>query len=196
MRVTKTLDVGSLSTGWLIEYDGPRNRVTLDFEELFNEKLRPVITSMMPSSLIRDTASLGFALAHSRHVLRNSVWVSDEPEMLVKMTAGWGPEKNRYIANAVRKLRFSARTHHDSIDALQFPDLIDTPVDSVDERGDFPWGDFPYGGAVWVTPFIPGELQMLGAVSGLSQEEDHMVATLILQIFALEIKKLQTPAEA
>ncbi len=57
-------------------------------------------------------------------------------------------------------------------------------IESQNADGTFPWGDYPWGGAVAVTM---GVLMLVGAVSCLSEIEDDLVARLILGGIAKEI---------
>ncbi len=162
----------------------------VDFGDTFDDQLRPVIKHMMTLNLIKKTQSFGFAMVHPDYVNRVRNW--DDPSVLIWMTAGWGPDKDRYVANAARKLRLAARTGHDSIGVRERD--IDRPVDSQEPDGTYAWGDFPYGGAVWyANPGIASNV-LLGAVSALTQQEDDMIASMILQVFGLEIYKANTVA--
>jgi hypothetical protein len=176
------LDVSSLPGGKV--YTDNRGK-EVDFGDIFDDQLRPVIKHMMTIGLIKETESFGFAMAEPDTPYISRKW--NDPHELVWMTAGWGPKKDLYVANAVRKLRLAARVGGDSI-GVHARD-IDTPVKSQEPDGTFAWGDFPHGGAVLDSnPFISGVV-LLGAVSALTAQEDDAIASMILQVFGLEIYK-------
>jgi hypothetical protein len=115
--------------------------------------------------------------------------------MTAAFIGGWGPEQDRFSANAVRKIRALLRWYHEFGVQPQFMSTMDMfvankryeqesqgeyefnmfqdIVPSVDEAGYFPWGDFPYGGAALVQV---GNFWTIVAVSALNQEEDDFVA--------------------
>lgn len=194
--LTKTLDVSVLPT--VQAYISPGGN-GLDVVAFLEEQVRPVISLLMTNGQIRDVDSFGFAMAMPLHrsmvtdmpaVLSFGGW--DDPEELTWLTWGWGPNRDRYVANAVRKMRYSARTLDDSIVTQEDPGSIDTPVDSAAEDGSFPWGDFPWGGAAYVDV---EEMAFLGASSALTQREDHHVTVLILSLLANAFHKLDHPDE-
>jgi len=179
--MVELLDVSGLPGGQVYK---TRNGGEVNFGNVFDQ-LRLVIEQMMTLKLIKKTESFGFAMSKPDHVESIQDW--DDPSQLVWMTAGWGPDKDRYVANAARKLRLADRLGFDSIGVRE--SYIDTPVDSQEPDGTYAWGDFPYGGAVWhAHPHIAG-VSLLAAVSALTQQEDDMVTSMILQVFGLEIYK-------
>lgn len=177
--MVKLLDVSSLPGGRVYETKGGHN---VDLGEIFDDQLRPVIKHMMTVGLVTETESFGFAMAEPNHT---QAW--DDSSQLIWMTAGWGSDKDRYVANAARKMRVASRLGDNSIGVQRHG--TNTPVQSQEPDGTFAWGDFPYGGAVWSeNRFISG-VTLLGAVSALTQQEDDAVASMILQVFGLEIYK-------
>lgn len=141
--------------------------------------------------LIKPNDSFGFAMAEP-----NGDWheVWDDPYALTWLVGGWGPDRDRYVANAVRKMRAAARAGvNDTLEMRLEPssDLVESfrdVVASVEPDGTFLWGDFPWGGAVYQDY---GPLNLLGAVSALSEEEDHAVASGILGLIAVQILRLR-----
>ncbi len=113
----------------------------------------------------------------------------DSPYVFTWFVYGWGPEGHRYIADAVRKLRALLRTGNgqdSSTLALRHRrlwDFVDC-VESQDADGNFPWGDFPHGGAVCMEY---GSLKLAGAVGGPMEFENDMIARFILGGLAKEI---------
>ena len=110
----------------------------------------------------------------------------DHPEEFVWFVGGWGPSRDRYIANAIRKLRALLRPSYASyfqefstLDIrFNVPEHFQDRVKSQDENGGFPWGDYPWGGGVVVT--MGKELTLIGAVSCLTEIQDDTVTRLIL----------------
>ena len=106
----------------------------------------------------------------------------NNPKEYVWFVGGWGPERNRYVANAIRKLRPLLR-HDEAFSTLELRLNGETgafrdPVESASvDPGKFLWGDFPYGGAVIRDM---GVLMMVGACSGFTELEDDMVTGMIL----------------
>lgn len=159
--------------------------------------LRQTVNSGITEGRYRDTTSLGFAMASPDDNPWNN-W--NDPESLVWLTAGWGPEKNRFVANAARKLRAVARIGEDTLGCTArasspFEDVITMDeitgekalIAGSSDYSTFRWGDFPYGGGVTVQI---GEVLLIGAISGLSQEEDHIVTRHVLDELALLFWKL------
>jgi hypothetical protein len=97
------------------------------------------------------------------------------------LVGGWGPEADRYIANAVRKLRLTRF----GMDTLSLTG-VDTEevVESVDDEGRFPWGDFPYGGAVRLTM---GTVRPWVAASAFKQDEDVIAASLVGSVIGVQL---------
>lgn len=159
--------------------------------------LRETVNSGIIDGRYKDTTSLGFAMASPD----DNPWTNwNDPESLVWLTASWGPEKNRRAANAARMLRAAARLGEDTLgcttrasspfENVITPDVVN--VEKVQVAGDsnhstFLWGDLPAGGGVTVQI---GEIMLVGAVDGLTPEENHIVARHILDEVALLFLKL------
>lgn len=152
----------------------------------FLENFRIGLRYMGQMELIKDTPSFGFAMTQpvieEEEVHDN--W--DHPEQFVWFAGGWGPDRDRYIANAVRKLRPLIREGQDSTLEMRYRwrDQFEGTVDSVDQNGDYPWGDFPWGGAVRIDVSF---LVLRGAVSCYKEMEDDGVAYLILRLLGQHI---------
>lgn len=153
-----------------------------------------VVQALTSNGLVRANDSFGFAMAApmwgedlENRLAGGDFW--DYPQDFVWFVHGWGPDRDRYIANAIRKMRALLRPHRiaegwgpltsDSTLEMRFdlPGAFRDKVDQQNPDGTFPWGDFPWGGAVRVDM---GMLMLTGAVSCLSEIEDDMVARLIL----------------
>lgn len=139
--------------------------------------------------------NFGFAMADPFVYYHQKVW--NDPYELAWLVGGWGPLRDRYIANALRKMRAAAREGFNTLRLKHSPnhgDVFRDVVDSVENDGRFRWGDFPHGGAVSVEM---GELNLLGAVSVYAEDEDGVVAATLLGFAGLHIhRQLTLPAAA
>lgn len=143
-------------------------------------KLNNLLTYMQNYGLVDAKDSFGFAMGNpDPNVNLAQVW--DDPQQLVGLVHHFGPEGERYAANAVRKLRAAAREGVDTeilrieADELgtggRFRDTVESNAgDTV-----FAWGDFPFDGAVWLT--VQG-ITLPFAVSAFPKEQDPGVARL------------------
>lgn len=180
MTTPTTLDVTTFPTTYI--YKGVHG--TAWFEDLI-PKIKDVLTDWARQDLIRDTLdSFGFAI---------SLLESDElevkydhPKEFINFVGGWGDDQQRYTANAIRKMRAAARTTSDTLEMVEFgskhnvsmfENVVESQVDGV-----FPWGEFPYGGAVFVSF---GDRTLLVGVSGLTQEQDDFVAGFIGKLLGM-----------
>ena len=181
MTIT-TLDVSSFPTNAVYD-DG--EGVVVDMTELM-ERLKPSIESMV-GTVVKETESFGFAMGVPMWDDYNLDDKWDNPQEFVWFVYGWGPERDRYIANAIRKMRPLLRTFaNDSTlslrfygDSSLFRDIVESEVSGI-----FPWGDFPWGGAVIMQY---DELTLTGSVSCYKEIEDDIVTRLILGLFGKEI---------
>ncbi len=142
--------------------------------------------------LIKKNESLGFAIAKPNIFMDG--WEDwDNPYDTIWFVAGWGPDRNRYIANAVRKLRAALREYMDTLMLrINRPDAFQDIVESVDNNGNFLWGDFPWGGATFVHV---GDVVIPSAVSGLLEVEDDALAKLAGGLIGAEMLKFLMPEE-
>lgn len=186
------MDIRTLPT--TDQYGPPGYEV--DLAEAAGKAFRLIPAMHQLGIISTNPESLGFAMAVTDHDLRKDV--ADDYQGLVSFVAGWGPDAEQYIANAVRKLRFSARTGLESSDAAFERHLVDHPVSPTSAEGTFEWGDFPYGGAVFSRTKVVGgrggkhglhvmNRWLLAAVSGLTQEEDAAVAAIALRFIELRM---------
>lgn len=169
-----------------------KDGTVINFYDVFHQ-YRRMIEMQMQDGLIKQKDSFGFAMAHPQwHDDREDygIWtdedVWDKPEKFVWFVAGWGPECDRYIANAIRKLRPLLRLyvgrHHGGTLGIKlfggegFQDKVDL---KNEPEGTFSWGDFPRGGAVYAQL---GPLVLPVAVSALSETEDDSMAGLIAKV--------------
>jgi hypothetical protein len=140
---------------------------------------QPAIKALMASGVIATKDSFGFALAYPGN---RGFGDWDNPERLIALVIHWGPDGPRYVANAVRKIRPAARNLDDTQHLRTGRSwLFQDKVESKDDEGRFPWGDFPWDGAVWHSAL---GVSLLGAVSAFPQEQDPIVARLILGVLA------------
>ena len=150
------------------------------------------IRQLASATLIKANNSFGFALGDAVQETNQKNW--DNPYEFVWFVTGWGPDANRYIANAVRKLRPALRTGNDTLWLRQnAPHLFQDIVES--KQGDanpFEWGDFPWGGATFVEV---GDLILPCAVSALKEVEDDAVAKLLGGLIGATILKMNHPDE-
>lgn len=124
--------------------------------------------------LVKQVDSLGFAILVTRDKMFKD-W--DDPSYYVDFVGGWGEDKLGYIANAVRKMRPALRESEDTLTISErFPEYFKDTVQMQDDDGSFGWGDFPHGGATFVTF---GNEYFLVAVSALTAQEDDLVASFI-----------------
>jgi len=147
------------------------------------------VQSLASSGLIKPNESFGFAMmapAIDPGPAPEGLW--DKPEEFVWFVGGWGPQRDRYIANAIRKIRPLVRTGYGSSLEMRFyaQGLFEDKVESSDADGSYPWGDFPWGGAVEA---MYGNLSLTGAVSCLTEIEDDTIVRLILGCVAQRIIK-------
>lgn len=150
--------------------------------------LRPTINQWAADGLIKANDSFGFAAAH---IDSKSGWSWDHPEQFIWFVIGWGPEGDRYIANAVRKLRPTLRINRDTLMLrVESPRLFRETVDSTSADGSYPWGDFPWGGGTLVPV---GPLVIPCAVSGLREREDDWVAKTIGGLIGTTMLSLRYP---
>ena len=180
----ETLDVSRFPTECLYGAPGKKcNLATL---------MEPIWTyvnhlASLESPLVEDNLSFGFAMANPWTVSFRYGMAWNNPYELVWFVGGWGPERERYIANAVRKLRPAARTGRDTLELRHHSSgLFRDMVDSHEEDGSFAWGDYPYGGAVYLS--FEG-VKLLGSVSGLSEDEDAAIAAAVLGLVGSQMYK-------
>jgi hypothetical protein len=150
--------------------------------------MRPSIEDWATSGLVKPNNSFGFAMAFANE---NIPW--DSPEAFVSFVVGWGPEGDRYIANAVRKLRAALRERLDTLTMrLEFPEKFQDNVESQEADGSFAWGDFPWGGATFVNV---GDLTLPCSVSALKEVEDDAAAKSIGGHIGAAMLKVRNPKE-
>jgi hypothetical protein len=150
--------------------------------------LRTTIDEWAASELVKPNDSFGFAMANAD---KASSW--DDPYAFVDFVVGWGPQADRYIANAVRKLRAALRTTLDTLFIrINNPDNFRDVVESQEADGSFAWGDFPCGGATFVRV---GDLFLPCAVSALKEVEDDAAAKSIGGHVGAMMLKIRNPDE-
>ena len=164
---------------------------TIDMKK-FLENLRTPINVLGTTGNIGQVDSLGFVMAKPLNFMVNVLpddYYWDDPVSYVWFAGGWGPDRDMYIANAVRKMRAMLREGLETLymrlgcyQDTHFRDL----VDQTDAIGNFAWGDFPWGGAVEVQ--LVSNLLLHGAVSCFDDDvDDDITARLILGILGKQI---------
>jgi len=149
--------------------------------ELF---LRVAVPGWQAAGCTRSTPSFGLvALDPALSDRYSTIWRSPTELLEGAIVIGWGPDWRRYVANALRKCRAVAREGLDSLYMEKHaPARFVDPVGECDEHGDFPDGDFPFGGAVRIGC---GSGHYILGVSSLTQEEDDLVARLAVHYLLL-----------
>lgn len=184
------LDVSVFPTTY--EYTGT-NGTTVELADMILD-MKYMIELLAQLGVIRDTiGSFGFAVSFLEpHELEN---LYDDPGSFVGIVGGWGDEQHRYIANAIRKMRASARTGSDTLEMVEagakldfdlFTDRVESEV-----KGAFPWGDFAHGGAAFVSF---GDRTMLVAASFVTAEQDDLVAGFIGKLYGKAMYLADKPA--
>lgn len=168
----------------------------IDMRELLDLHYE-VVQALAATGLIKANDSFGFAmlapLTDDNIDMMDDDGFWDKPESFVWFVGGWGPKRDVYIANAVRKLRAIIRCQqYGKIEAwstldlrMMEPAFFQDTVEKQNEDGTYPWGDFPWGGAV-VMPFGE-ELSIAAAVSCLTEIEDDTAVRLIIGNIAKKI---------
>lgn len=157
------------------------------------DRARPACDTLLGVKLVEgnESGSFGFVMAPpvlvgAEHTVRTA-W--DDPSKTVWFAGGWGGKRDRYICNAIGKLRALLREGGDSTANLRenqlmgqecFRDIIawDRP------DNDLPLGDFPWSGGVRLRL---GRLILAGAVSGWHEIDDHAIACLLLGLIGKQI---------
>lgn len=154
--------------------------------------LRPTFDDWGGQGLIDQTDSFGFAMAKP-DIDFSTLWI--DPYQYVWFVAGWGPEGDRYIANAVRKLRPLLREGNDTLAIRQWlhgDRHFENVVNSQEPDGSFRWGDFPWGGA---TNLHMGNHELHAAVSCYKEVEDDPAAKVAAALVGMTMLKLDEPAK-
>lgn len=181
----KLLDVSRLPANALYGPDGNQ----IDLASIVT-RLRPAVYEMGRRELIKPVKSFGFAMAHPLGT-ENVDWKN--PYEFIWFVAGWGKDGERYIANAVRKLRATLRTGKATLVLREEGGkAFKKRVKSAEPDGSFKWGDFPWGGAVLTGV---GGIVLPSAVSCLLEVEDHATALLGGGLVGGEMLKLNKPSE-
>lgn len=192
-----TLDVGRFPEECLY---GPAGRqidlaeVVLEKQFEFGRMIRAGRISVRVDNLA--DFSFGFAMANP-HLSRQELYAAwDDPYTFVWFVAGWGPDRDRYIANAVRKMR--GKFFNEGQDTLPLRRWLDANpsgpnpfpepvVQSANDDGSFPWGTFPWGGAV-TRRYLGVDLD--GADSTFAQEEDHGTTGSLLEELGMAMDRV------
>jgi hypothetical protein len=147
------------------------------------DEWRPILSTLVSTRRIMPEQSFGFAMMAPMWGEEPDAWAYkwDNPHEYIWFAGGWGPDRDRYVANAVRKIRpllrcdLESSTQHMVLNKRS--DLFRDTVDQTNDDGDFEWGDFACGGAVRVNF---GDLELVGACSAFRPFEDHLVTQFML----------------
>lgn len=150
---------------------------------------RTALTALKNRLLLKRNDSFGFAAALPGEQGNHS-W--KDPYHFTWFVVGWGPQGDKYIANAVRKLRPVLRTEMSTLELRVRNKGFKKRVDSQESDGSFKWGDFPWGGGVLVPV---ANLVIPCAVSCFAEVEDHAIALMAGGLIGSEMLKRDTPSE-
>jgi hypothetical protein len=153
--------------------------------------LAEALRDLAQHGYIKQNDSFGFAVGHPMGSKSDRMSFNDwdDPYKFVWFVGGWGPQVNRYIANAVRKMRPLLREGTDTLSMrLHTPERFRDEVESENSDGSFSWGDFPWGGANFTE--VNG-LSLPCATSALLQVEDHMASQVFGGLVGMDILKTQ-----
>lgn len=179
----KLLDVTSLPRE--ATYGPPGNQTNL---AALVARSRAAIYELGRGKLVKPVRSFGFAMAQP--VIPSTLNWKD-PNEFIWFVFGWGPVGDRYVANAVRKLRAVLRTGQDTLTLrTSGGELFKRRVATQEVDGSFRWGDFPWGGGVLTTV---GDHVFAGAVSCFLEVEDHAVAHLLTATVGGMMMQLDDP---
>lgn len=179
------LDVSRLPTEALYGPDGAQvNLATVV------TGLRAATYELGRHELVKPVKSFGFAAAHAGDP-KALDW--NDPYSFAWFVAGWGPDRDRYIANAMRKLRATLRARRSTLELRERGGkAFKKRVRSQEKDGSFKWGDFPWGGAVLTNV---GGIIIPTAVSTYLEVEDHAVALLAGGLIGGRMLQLDKPDE-
>ena len=160
----------------------------------FANRVHPFLQGAIPhwqsSGLLQRGDSFGLAIANRKYASNfRAVW--NNPEELVGCVLGWGPERSRYIANAMRMMRAAARLGQNTLEIVEssrsslFRDVVESQPN--DKTSLYPWGDYPRGGAAFSDD---EDTAWLVSVDGLAQAENNMVAISVGNFLRVEAQKV------
>ena len=159
-----------------LDFFAPNHGKFYEIGVILENFLRATIKAWQGTGFARQNDSFGLVVADpGRGGEYHEIW--DKPSELIAggLVIGWGHDWRRYAANALCKIRATAREGLDTRDIFEnSPELFQLNP-SKSNASPFIWGDFPHGGAV-----IDGNgtNQLLVGVSGLTATEDHRTARL------------------
>ncbi len=169
---SRILDLSKLQYERTYECQGTGEIIHL---EDFIDGLKPAVDALARAGYVKKKDSFGITIARPEWNNRRDDGPSkswDNPEQFAWCVGGWGPDRDLYIANTIGKMRALLREGAESTLALRFQGF-DGWQDIIDTKGlkkDFPFGDFPYGGAVRLQM---GPLTVRVAISTFTEMEDH-----------------------
>ncbi len=145
-----------------------------------------VILPLMERRKIYPSSSLGVAVGHFRRMPEyQQVW--GDPASLVAAATYWGGAAGEHRAiNAMCKMRPAAREGMSSAMLAEarhrgeyaFHEVVTSSIERS-LSADFPWGDYPQGGAVFSRPIRPEGLAWLVGVDGTDTSHDGLIAGMI-----------------
>ena len=156
---------------------------------------RPAIDALQHTGLLakvnsrdKEIISIGVTITNPDLTQEEVQELWNDPYELIHMAWGYGPDGAMCIANGARKTRASSRLMRNSleINANDHGSFIDKVV-AAEEDGRFKWGDFPWGGAVWI-PLTNGKGFWI-AVSAFKQDQDQTAGYMIGGAIATELER-------
>lgn len=149
------------------------------------------------ADLFRRNDSLSFAVVVKvvADINTDLADLTDDPRALFDFSYTEGEDSQRYAANALRKMRATARTSTDTATLCKFGnDAFENVVDgSTDTPRNLPWGEFPYGGARLTTR---DNVRVLVGVSGFTEQQDDWLADAVGGFCALKLTEHDEAAAA
>jgi|GEM_PF-6074187 len=143
-----------------------------DIENRVHKFIVHNLPGLFALGLVKDYTGLGVRIYLPDSTDYNSPWLSYTYDggMTLVSNPLINPNATLYNQNAARKAQFALRTGLDSIDAVQAGRHLRQP-------GDFPWAGAVQRDGVCVS------------VSGLTQDEDHMLAEMLAALVLCEMRK-------
>lgn len=180
----RKLDIDEFNlVGWHSTKQGP-----IDLAEVAL-RLWWAIENWSATGLITENTSFGCAITQVNLSDRQIRW--NDPSTYILCVVSWGDDGDRYVLNAVRKLRATMRTGRDTLDLrMNEPGRFQDVVGSQEPNGDCLWGDYPWGGAVFDT--FAGNRFGVG-VSAYNQVQDEFVARTIHALIGTMITQREHP---
>lgn len=161
----------------------------LDLAECIQQS-RPILEQMTALGLIGPASkgSFGFAMADPFAAMSPDGYqhLYQDPHKLVWLVGGWGPDRDRYIANAIRKMRAAARTGLDTLllATQEQPEAVFENFSSQSSATARYEEEYGFGGATF--GYYRGRC-LLFSVSTYPQEHDPVASLLVGSVIAAHL---------